>query len=120
VVLANALVQIPISCTTAHESFAFLRATQPIRYPKVIKFELTDKSMAICDISFGVDVFHADEPKRANEVGNQKHDDDQSGDSKREHDKLLGLCSVCSLRVFVVVFDESFHSRNIKECNQFC
>jgi hypothetical protein len=76
--------------------------------------------MAILDILFSVDVFHTDEPERAYEISNQEHDNDQSSDSKREHYKLLGLCSVCSLRVFVVVFDKSFYSRNIKQCNQFC
>jgi len=72
------------------------------------------------NICFGIDVFYTDKPERADEICNQEHDDDQSSDSEREHHKLLGLGSISSLWVFVIVFHESFHSRNVKECNEFC
>lgn len=70
--------------------------------------------MSTFDVSFSVDVLDTDEPERTNEIGNQEHDDNQSCDSEGEHDKLLSLSSISSLRVLVVVLDKSFNSRNIE------
>lgn len=75
--------------------------------------------MSAFDVSFCVDVFYTDEPEGTYEICNQEHNDDQSSDSEWEHDELLSLGSIGSLRVLVIVFDQSFNSGNIKECNQF-
>ena len=75
--------------------------------------------MSTFNISICIDVFNTDKPERADEICDQEHNDDQSSDSEGEHHKLLGLSSICSLWVFVIVFYESFNSRNVQEGNQF-
>ena len=75
--------------------------------------------MTIFDILFSVDVLDTDEPERPDEVGDQKDDNNQTSNSEREHDKLLGLSSVCALRIFVVVFDQTFYTGNIEKCDKF-
>lgn len=76
--------------------------------------------MATFNIDFGIDVFYTDEPEGTDEICNQEHDDDQTSNSKREHHQLLGLGSICSLWVFVVVFNKSFNTGNVQKSNEFC
>lgn len=107
-------IQVPFSFTSTHERLACIFSTQPIGDPKVIKLKLADEGVTIFDILFGVDVFDTDEPERPDEIGDQEDNDDQTSNSEREHDKLLCLSSVCTLRIFVVVFDQTFYSGNIE------
>lgn len=118
-IFTDASIQIIISLATTHKLLAFFNSTKSVGDPQIIKFKLTDECMSAFYISFCVDVFYTDEPERTDEICNQEHNDDQSSDSEGEHDELLSLGSIGSLRVLVIVFDQSFNSRNIKECNQF-
>lgn len=75
--------------------------------------------MLLVQILLSIDISHKQKPKWANEICNQKHNDNQPGDSKRKHHKLLRLRSVRSLWVFVVILHKSLHPRNIKKSNKF-
>ena len=103
--------------------FAFLLETSGIHisaaHINLIKIPVALEGVITIDVLVGVDELDHPPPQATDLVSDNESDQNESDDLVGIHSNLLRLDSVCSGRLVVVIFDQSFNFGYIKQLDQF-